>query len=987
MNPEKYNRVKDLFLQACEQPAEKRVAFVDDNANDEEIRREVQSLLKEYSREKQLMPSEPEAPLGDMSTLLSRANIELPRDPNAPDPAPGREKSPGVLHDKHKQPPTQFMDDSSISPASTSTSGYIDAGRFMAGTMVAGRYRIIELLGRGGMGEVYRADDITLNQSVALKFLPALFGSDQKWLDRFKNEVRLARQVTHPNVCRVFDIGEFQGEQFISMEYVDGEDLASLLRRIGRVPHDKAIQIARQLCAGLAAAHDKGVLHRDLKPANVMIDGRGAVRITDFGLAAPADQMRRDGGAGGGARAGTPAYMSPEQLAGKGVTVRSDVYSLGLLLYEMFTGRRAFKGSNLRDYQKLHTSEDPTPPSEIIDDIDPIVERVILKCLEKDPKLRPASAMAVSAALPGGNPLREILAAGDIPSPEVVAAAGEMQGGLPARRATGFLLVGLLSLILMILLASDASLVPLALDKSPAVLTDKAATLLHEKLGYPDVKDKASGFSFNASYYRFVQDNDKDAERWKKLLPPRPGLVNFWYRESPDYLIPLQADSPVQPNDPPALRPGTVRIVLNSAGNLVALEARPMPADLRPVATLAARQQTETTHTAPMPDWAKPLLEAAALDPASLNPVHPTGIPPVFADERAAWEVTLSNEKMHVEAAAFHGRPVYFAMLGQWRDTAYASTREQRISMANVSDYVRSLMNACLLVAGGYLAWRNYRSGRGDRIGALRMAIAFFGFGFIAWLLRAHHVPDPLQEYSLFQRAMGAIVYRVCTIWIFYLALEPYVRRIWPETIISWSRLLGGKWFDPLVARDVLIGSAIGAFTAVLAALDMLIPRWLGFPAPLPSVGDSNRMLGSLTSYSVLFSGAIQALYGSLILLLLLVLMRIALRRKSLVFPAFILLFVAGTARWPDADYVTYLIQAFIAMFFLTLLIRHGLVALVFCLLVQNFLTEFPISSRFSQWHASIAFVGLTAVVILLAISFYTSLTKRPFGNLRTLET
>ena len=155
------------------------------------------------------------------------------------------------------------------------------------------------------MGEVYRADDITLNQSVALKFLPALFGKDQKWLDRFRNEVRLARQVTHPNVCRVFDIGEFQGEQFISMEYVDGENLASLLRRIGRLPHDKAMQMARQLCAGLSAAHDRGVLHRDLKPANVMIDGRGSVRITDFGLAAPRDQLGNDA-----VRAGTPAYMS-----------------------------------------------------------------------------------------------------------------------------------------------------------------------------------------------------------------------------------------------------------------------------------------------------------------------------------------------------------------------------------------------------------------------------------------------------------------------------------------------------------------------------------------------------------------------------------------------------------------------------------------------------------------------------------------------------
>jgi len=142
--------------------------------------------------------------------------------------------------------------------------------------MLGGRYRIVGLLGRGGMGEVYRADDLKLGQAVALKFLPAVVESDAERLQRFLNEVKIARQISHPNVCRVYDVGEVDGHHYLSMEYVDGEDLAHLLRRIGRLPGDKAVQIARQLCAGLAAAHDKGVLHRDLKPANVMLDGEGA---------------------------------------------------------------------------------------------------------------------------------------------------------------------------------------------------------------------------------------------------------------------------------------------------------------------------------------------------------------------------------------------------------------------------------------------------------------------------------------------------------------------------------------------------------------------------------------------------------------------------------------------------------------------------------------------------------------------------------------
>jgi serine/threonine-protein kinase len=168
----------------------------------------------------------------------------------------------------------------------------MDEGRFPPGTLLAQRYRVVSLLGRGGMGEVYRANDLLLGQTVALKFLPVQWTSDEVALARFRNEVRIARQISHPNVCRVYDIGEAEGSMYLSMEYVDGEDLTSLLRRIGMLPRDKALEIARQLCAGLAAAHDKGVLHRDLKPANIMLDGQGQLRIADFGLAGVAGEVK-----------------------------------------------------------------------------------------------------------------------------------------------------------------------------------------------------------------------------------------------------------------------------------------------------------------------------------------------------------------------------------------------------------------------------------------------------------------------------------------------------------------------------------------------------------------------------------------------------------------------------------------------------------------------------------------------------------------------
>ena len=280
------------------------------------------------------------------------------------------------------------------------------------------------------MGEVYRADDLELGEAVALKFLPRELLADAGAVDRFRQEVRVARRVAHPNVCRVFDLGEAQGELFLSMEYIDGEDLSSLLRRIGRLPRDKGVEIARQLCAGLAAAHELGVLHRDLKPANVMLVGRGRAKITDFGLAGLAFRPEESAH-------GIPAYMAPEQLAGREVSIRSDLYSLGLVLYELFTGRRAFAAATPEELAREGESRTPVAPSSLIDGIDPLVERTILRCLEVDPRRRPRSALQVAAGLPGGDPLAAALAAGETPSPEMVAAAPFGWGLVPVALALG----------------------------------------------------------------------------------------------------------------------------------------------------------------------------------------------------------------------------------------------------------------------------------------------------------------------------------------------------------------------------------------------------------------------------------------------------------------------------------------------------------------------------------------------------------------------
>ena len=260
----------------------------------------------------------------------------------------------------------------------------------LSGTLLGERYRVVSFLGRGGMGEVYRADDLKLEEPVALKLLPCAFSHDVMRRKRLVEEVRIARKITHPNICRVHDVGEAEGLHFLSMEYIDGEDLAALLRRIGRLPKAKAMEIGLEVCAGLAAAHRLDILHHDLKPANLMLDGEGRARISDLGLA---------GFCGTSERSGSPAYMAPERWDGAKATIQSDLYALGLVLYELFTGLPAFAAESVTELRRLHREDQPQPPTRRVEGFDPELESLILRCLEKDPKSRPASAEEVAKSL------------------------------------------------------------------------------------------------------------------------------------------------------------------------------------------------------------------------------------------------------------------------------------------------------------------------------------------------------------------------------------------------------------------------------------------------------------------------------------------------------------------------------------------------------------------------------------------------------------
>ena len=271
-----------------------------------------------------------------------------------------------------------------ITPPSADTNAAPGKARFAPGYVLAGRYRMVTCLGKGGMGEVWRADDLVLQTPVALKLI---YSADPEGRRRILNEVRLARQITHPGICRVFDVGESEGEVFYSMEFVHGEDLATLVRRSGRLPSEKVADIGQQLCNGLAAAHAQGILHRDLKPANVLIDADGFVRITDFGIAVTRDVS------GPHTMIGTPGYMAPEQLRpGAPLSERTDIYAVGLILYELLLGRAAVD-------RRSDEHRQPPKPSASIDDVDPRLEAAILKAIALDPRDRPASVLELSSLL------------------------------------------------------------------------------------------------------------------------------------------------------------------------------------------------------------------------------------------------------------------------------------------------------------------------------------------------------------------------------------------------------------------------------------------------------------------------------------------------------------------------------------------------------------------------------------------------------------
>ncbi len=812
-----------------------------------------------------------------------------------------------------------------------------DAERFLPGMMLAGRYRVVGLLGRGGMGEVYRADDLKLGQPVALKFLPRNVERDAARRERFLDEVRLALRVTHPNVCRVFDIAEVDGRQFLSMEYVDGEDLASLLRRIGRLPEDKAIEIARQLCAGLAAAHDEGVLHRDLKPGNVMIDGRGRAKITDFGLAGATTGI-----SGVEARAGTPQYMAPEQVAGGHLSVQTDLYALGLVLYELFTGKRAYEAKTLDELVRLQSST-PTSPAALVIGLDLLVERAILRCLDPDPARRPASASALAAALPGGDPLAMAIAAGETPSPEMVARAGG-KGALTLPVAAVSLLIVLGGLATTwIFLGRTALQHRIPLQKPPAELMAAARSVIAAS-GHTDAPEgQAYGFATDAEYFRSVTRNDWSVRRWDNLGQVTPSPLWFWYRDRA--FAPSKRYGTIAQDDPPMTQPGMVRVRLNPAGQLLQFHAVPP-------------QTLDSSSRGKEPEWTS-LFTAAGLSQSDFSAAEPQWSPPFASDVHRAW----TKGDVRVEGASLGGRPVWFAIIPSWR-TGGSDPNAAQPLLQRAVPFVFQALTLGAIIAGALLARRNMRLDRSDRRGALRLAAAYLAIGIGIEVLKVSGAWA--ERYATLSNNIAAQVMWAAIVWLFYNALEPYVRRLWPNTLIAWSRVLEGRFRDPLVGRHVLIGAVAGIAFSILFATPEIFGPMLGVPAPAPrAVG-----LGALSGTGRAAAAYLVALQESLFIpvsALLGVLLARAAFRPSIAY-ALLLGLVTATSIIGQPGPAQVLSTVGVAALVLVLLVRLGLLAFLVGILFSSW-HQFPLTTNPDSWYfpSSVVTMALFAGVAVYA--------------------
>jgi len=549
----------------------------------------------------------------------------------------------------------------------------------------------------------------------------------------------------------------------------------------------------------------------------------------------------------------------------------------------------------------------------------------------------------------------------------MVAAAGTNEGLRP-RIAVTLLALACVGLVAYMFISDRTKLNNVSpLENPPEVLLAKSREIIRQ-LGYTvPPRDFTYGFESRDGYLAYIAEHDKSNSRWAALADSRPASTLFWYRQSPRELFPAkfftsEGAGIVMADDPPLGVSGMIYLILDPEGHLLHFESVP-----------PQKTAMDSSATAPAPDWA-PLFAAAGLNPADYQETAPQWTPLYFVDARAAWTGILPDKLKtteRIEAAAYRGKLAYFDVVYPWdrptRDPAYAGGgRSKVIGLVLLSLFI------CVVVGSIYVARQSVKQNRADVRSASRLA-AFVQIIFLArWALRAHHLEWPTEfDAIILALAWSFLIYSLAR--VLYLALEPFVRRRDPHTLISWSRLMAGQWRDPLVGRDVLIGATYGVLLSIWESADNLLLPLLGRLPPEPNTSAYGSLLGVRHAIGLVLNYTWIFVLYSLMIFFLLFMIRTFVRKDSIA--ASIIVFLGAITNWGgEYPLATVLASAVIWLSIYLILRRFGVLTLVVGLVVQNVLVVFPMTTHLSRWYANSALTGLFAILALSIYGFYISL-------------
>jgi serine/threonine-protein kinase len=600
-----------------------------------------------------------------------------------------------------------------------------------------------------------------------------------------------------------------------------------------------------------------------------------------------------------------------------------------------------------------------------VSSLDPAVERAILRCLEADPDRRPASALAVAAALPGGDPLAAALAAGETPSPEMVAAAGE-GAYLNARVAWPVflaVLVGLAGAFAMALRVSPLD--RMRPEYTTEVLAQKARDVVRQLVSPERARDEAFGFEWNDDLVKHVIETDKPVPDWRKVYTQRPSPLEFWYRQSKDPLTAVMFHTDlltpglVHPDDPPPIMSGMSHVELDHQGRLTYFE------------TIPPQKQDAPTRATPV-DWS-PLLTLAGLDAAQLKPTDPLWTWLAASDARAAWTGTWpeSGRPLRVEAAALGGRPVAFMATGAWRKPSRMPEASQ--SRDNLVVSVLFVIMFSILAGAGLLAYTNLRQGRGDLQGAARLGICMSVVLMAVWFCQVHLVAS-LGLLAMSLIAVCTSVFYGALLWTIYVALEPYVRKRWPQVLVSWTNVLAGHMRDPVVGRDLLLGVALGvAWVWMIRGVDL----WSGGSELIGYPGDMELLSGMRSTVGLVLQGVPYAMRNVLFYFFLLFLFRVLLRNQWAAALAFGALFAALSVLGNDDHPWS---SALLALVYFgtgaVAVLRWGLLSYAVGVFVSELLLKLPATLDTSAWYFGSVLAMVAIAAALASWGLYTSVPR-----------